>query len=277
VNTTPPTAAPAAPRGAQPVSLMTYSLVTLLLSAILVQTVFALVIRPRADAILAERTAAVQQGRQTSLRSIWVILRDYEQETSIILALWALTLLGWHARHVIENRRLLALNLLDQREEFVILPEDVRSWSRQVAALVPHSGEQLLPRAINLALARFAVTRSVHEAASAAREECETEAASLDADLSMLRFVVWAIPAVGFVGTVRGIGNALQDAQRALGGDISGVTLGLGITFNATLTALTLCILIMFLLHQLQQAQDRLVLDTRAFIERRLIARMRVT
>ena len=61
-----------------------------------------------------------------------------------------------------------------------------------------------------------------------------------------------------------------------VGGDISGVTLGLGITFNATLTALSLSILVMFCLHQLQQAQDKLVLDTRNYIDRGLIRHMRV-
>ena len=70
--------------------------------------------------------------------------------------------------------------------------------------------------------------------------------------------------------------EALQEAQGALHGDISGVTLGLGVTFNATLTALVSCILVMFFLHQLQQAQDRLVLDARMYIDRRLIRNMRV-
>jgi biopolymer transport protein ExbB/TolQ len=91
----------------------------------------------------------------------------------------------------------------------------------------------------------------------------------------MVRFTAWAIPAVGFVGTVRGIGAALQEAQGAMGGDISGVTLGLGVTFNSTLTALIMTIVVMFWLHQLQQAQDRLVLDSRTYVDRRLLRQMR--
>ena len=133
-----------------------------------------------------------------------------------------------------------------------------------------------LPRALMVGLNRFGSTKSVQDAAEAVIDECEFEAARLDAHLSMVRFTAWAIPAIGFVGTVRGIGHALQEAQAALHGDISGVTLGLGITFNATLTALSLSILVMFCLHQLQQAQDRLVLDTRHYIDRGLIRHMRV-
>ncbi len=75
----------------------------------------------------------------------------------------------------------------------------------------------------------------------------------------MVRFTAWAIPAIGFVGTVRGIGHAPAGGASGPAWRYSpGVTLGLGITFNATLTALSLSILVMFCLHQLQQAQDRL-------------------
>jgi hypothetical protein len=56
-------------------------------------------------------------------------------------------------------------------------------------------------------------------------------------------------------------GAKLEEAQGALQGDVSGVALGLGVTVNATLTALVSSILVKFFLHQLQQAQDRLVLD----------------
>jgi hypothetical protein len=48
------------------------------------------------------------------------------------------------------------------------------------------------------------------------------------------------------------------------------------VTFNSTLTALVCCIFVMFCLHQLQQAQDRIVLDSRTYVERKLLRRMRV-
>ena len=69
---------------------------------------------------------------------------------------------------------------------------------------------------------------------------------------------------------------ALQEAQGAMGGDISGVTMGLGVTFNATLTALVSCIIVMFWMHQLQQFQDRLVLDCRTYVDRQLLRKLRV-
>ena len=259
-----------------------FSVAALLISAILIQTIYATVIRPRAAAILAEPVPAAgatvtPAGTPTrNLRSVFVILKDYEQEVALILALWALCLIGYQGSEVARNRRLLDKDYIDLGEGRVVLPDDARAYGRPIESLPRDEQEMLLPRALMVALNRFGATRSVQDSAEAVRAECEHELDRLDAQLSMVRFTAWAIPAVGFVGTVRGIGRALQEAQGALHGDISGVTLGLGVTFNATLTALVSCIVVMFFLHQLQQAQDRLVLDARMYIDRRLIRNMRV-
>jgi biopolymer transport protein ExbB/TolQ len=260
-----------------------YSLGSLLVIAIVVQMIFATIIRPRAEAILAEAAQVEAQAEdpaaqrdRSHLRSIWIILKDYEQETAIILTLWAFGLIVQQSRAVARNRRLLDKVYIEVDDNHVVLPEDARAYARPIERLDKEEQDMFLPRALAVALNRFGATRSVQDSAEAVIDECEFEASRLDAQLSMIRFTAWAIPAIGFVGTVRGIGYALQEAQSALHGDISGVTLGLGVTFNATLVALVLCILVMFCLHQLQQAQDRLVLDTRTYIDRRLIRHMRV-
>lgn len=256
-----------------------YSVAALLISALIIQTLYATVIRPQAEAILAlpaPTEGATQTGPTRNLRSPFVILKDYEQETALILACWALALIAQQAHAVTLNRRLLSKQYVDVGEGHVVLPDDARAYARPLESLPPEEQDRLLPRALLVALNRFGATRSVQDSAEAVRAECENEVDRLDAQLSMVRFTAWAIPAVGFVGTVRGIGRALQDAQGALHGDISGVTLGLGVTFNATLTALVAAILVMFFLHQLQQAQDRLVLDARMYIDRKLIRHMRV-
>ncbi len=92
----------------------------------------------------------------------------------------------------------------------------------------------------------------------------------------MVRYVAWAIPAIGFVGTVRGIGESLQQAHKAVEGDVSGVVAGLGISFNSTLVALALSITVMFLLHQVQLRQERTVLDTEEYLDTNVVRQMLV-
>ena len=257
-----------------------YSISAALLSVIIIHSIWTLIIRPRAEAVLGQRVEVKNSANTTNrvlqLRSVYVILKDHEQELCVTLCLWSLLLLGRQAFLTQKDRKLLDRDYVKIGEAQVVLPEDARVYSRPLEALPREEQEGFLPRLLMVAYNRFGATRSVQDAAEAVKVECEFEAASMDTKLSMVRFTAWAIPAVGFVGTVRGIGAALQEAQGAMGGDISGVTMGLGVTFNATLTALVSCIIVMFWMHQLQQFQDRLVLDARTYVDRQLLRKLRV-
>ena len=253
-----------------------YMLITLLLSVIIVHAVYTTVVRPQAEATLRswdERWKVEPTYAPT--RSVMVIVHDFEPEACFILTVWAGFILGFRWWIVAGERAMLDHEFIGITGGQVIFPDDVREFSRHIEQLPDSQQRKLLPRALKVVMNRFGATRSVQHSASAARDECEFEASRLDAELSLIRFSVWAIPAVGFVGTVRGIGAALQQAQRAAAGDVTGVTHGLGITFNSTLVALSLCIIVMFFLHQLQLSQDRLVLDTKTYLDEHLIRHLR--
>jgi biopolymer transport protein ExbB/TolQ len=254
-----------------------YSLFAFIIIAIAVHAVYVTVVRPRAEVVLAEQRAAMQSDpNYVARRSVYVLLKDWEQESAIILALWAFAVIGYKARQTHVERQLLERDLVLVPEGMRILPEDVREHARTLEALPPAQAQCLLPRALLVSLYRFGATRNVQDVSEAARGVCEAEADRLDAELSMLRYVAWAIPAIGFIGTVRGIGDALGEAHKAVTGDVSGVTAGLGTAFNSTLIALLISIVLMFLLHQLQLAQERLVLDSETYLDQHLIRHMQV-
>ena len=253
-----------------------YSLFAFIIIAIAVHAVYVTVVRPRADAVLAEQRTAMQKDpNYVAQRSVYVVLKDWEQESAIILALWAIAVIGYKARQTHVERRLLERDLVLVPEGMRILPEDIREHARTLEALPPADAQCLLPRALLVSLYRFGATRNVQDVSEAARGVCEAEADRLDSELSMLRYVAWAIPAIGFIGTVRGIGMALSRAQEAVGGDIAGVTASLGVAFNSTFVALVLSIVVMFFLHQLQLVQERLVLDTHNYCELHLVDRLK--
>ena len=77
---------------------------------------------------------------------------------------------------------------------------------------------------------------------------CESGAERLESELSMVRYIAWVIPSIGFIGTVRGIGEALGQAHKAVEGDIAGVTQSLGGAVNSTFIALLISIVLMLLL-----------------------------
>jgi len=253
-----------------------FQLFALIISIIVVHAFYVSVVRPNAaqdiehQSILREQDpGAVQE------RSVWVLIKDPEQEACFILMFWALAIMGYKAMVLMNERRLLEVDLVPIAEGMRILPEDTREFARQVQALPPERQRLLLPRVLLNALRRFSSTRNIQDVASSTHTICESEAERLESELSMIRYISWAIPSIGFIGTVRGIGDALAQADKAVQGDIAGVTQSLGVAFNSTFIALLISIFLMFLVHQLQLMQERLVFDAETYTDDKLIRHMK--
>ncbi|MES2604157.1 MAG: MotA/TolQ/ExbB proton channel family protein [Pseudomonadota bacterium] len=253
------------------------SIALLLLVTLLTQIVYAVHVRPGAEEWRIEQQARVDADpTYTPTRSILVVIAEPEPETSIIVTIWALMLAGLRVSNTKRARRLLEDDVLQLQPGAVILPDDARDHLRRFDQLPLHMRESVVPRVLKSALKRFSATRNIQDAATTVHHSCEIEATRLDAELSTIRFAVWSIPAIGFVGTVRGLGEALESAQFVLNStNPAALTSGLGLSFNSTFTALTLCIIVMYAFHELQLIQDRLVLDTEQYAEDELISRLR--
>ena len=261
----------------KPVSDFAFQMFALLAVLIVVHAIYVAVIRPQADILVNEQLAREEAGETFETpRSMFVILKDLEQEACFILMLWAMLIMGRKARTVRDERSLLDRSLVDVREGTTVLPEDARQYARSIEALSETEQSYLPSRALLAAMQRFASTRDIGSVSTAIRETCESHSERLESELAMIRYIGWAIPSIGFIGTVRGIGNALGQAHEAVAGNISGVASSLGVAFNSTFIALLISIVLMFFMHQLQLMQERLVLDTQDYCDRKFVRFLKV-
>ena len=255
---------------------LVFQVFALLVSFIMVHAYYAAIVRPNAELhLLTERAKAKLDPGYEIPQSIFVILRDYEQETCVVLMFWALAILAYKAVVTHRERRQLDLDLVGLPEGTPVTLDSARQVSSLIRERLP-AAEQgyLLPRAILAAIDRFAATRNVQDASSVVHTVCDAEAGRMDSDLSIIRYIAWAIPSLGFIGTVRGIGDALTQINKAIAGDVAGVVDALGTAFNSTLVALLISMVLMFVIHHLQTAQEQLVLDTRRYCDDWLVRRL---
>lgn len=271
-----PPAAPPIRRFHYP-SDFTWTLFALIFTIVTVHASYVAWIRPQGEALVAAEQQKMREDKSyVQQRSFYLVIKDLEQEGEIIHFVWAMLIIGYKAVLVRRERKLLDRELIHVPEGIKVLPEDAKDYSRQLESLPPADKPMLVVRALQRTLDRFAATRSIRDSAETSRAVCDSEADRLDSGLAMIRYIAWAIPAIGFIGTVRHIGDALLQANQAVTGDISAVTANLGIAFNATFVALSLTIVLMFFLHQLQQYQEQFVHDTDHWIDQRLIRHMQV-
>jgi biopolymer transport protein ExbB/TolQ len=270
-------AAPAQSRRFHYPSEFFVTLFALIAVVLFVHATYVAWIRPNGDAIIASEQQRMRTDpNYVPQRSFFLVIDAPEQEAEIIHFLWAMVIIGYKALLVRRERRMLGRELIHVPEGIKVLPEDAKDYGRQLEALPAEDKPMLVVRALQRTLDRFSATRSIRDSAETSRAVCDSEADRLDSGLAMIRYIAWAIPAIGFIGTVRHIGDALLQAHKAVTGDITNVTSSLGIAFNATFVALSLTIVLMFFLHQLQQTQEQLVHNTDHWIDQHLIRHMQV-
>jgi biopolymer transport protein ExbB/TolQ len=90
------------------------------------------------------------------------------------------------------------------------------------------------------------------------------------AGFGLFRVIVWAIPILGFLGTVIGITMALMSMNaQDLAGSMTQVICGLGLKFDTTALALTFSIVLMFLQFPIERAESSMLdeVDRNTFLE----------
>lgn len=245
------------------------SFLVLIASIVIVHLAYIGYIRPEADLLLE----TARQAGQSAPRNLLIVLKDYEQEICLILMLWGSFLILSKCRTILRNNYLFTVDLIEEDEEEGFVPEMI--IEKLDTELSADRSSAPLIQTLRSALWRYAGTRNVQNLSDAIESSIEALAVRQDAENSMIRYLIWAIPSIGFIGTVRGIGEALSLADKALAGDIAGMTNSLGVAFNSTLVALLISILLMFLFHQLQRLQDGQLVDIQDYCDRYLLARIK--
>jgi len=254
----------------------------LLFSMIAVQLVYAFMIDPNAEAMqMANQLAAAKAGDVAFIpeRSIWIIIMDLEQQVCFTLFLWAMIIIAYKLLKVVQEGKMLDENFVEVERGERIIPQEALAHAKHMDERFkkwPHSAGLLLPKMVVTALRRFHSTHSIQEVSHAVHELSESESERLDTDLSLIRYIAWAIPSIGFIGTVRGIGEALSRADEAIKGDISGVTASLGLAFNSTLVALLLSIVLMYFIHLLQSRQESFIREVVEYCRDKLVTVMKI-
>ncbi|MEZ5362935.1 MAG: MotA/TolQ/ExbB proton channel family protein [Bryobacterales bacterium] len=130
-----------------------------------------------------------------------------------------------------------------------------------------------LPYLLDLCILQFFASRSVDQVVSVLNSSLELIAHRVDLRYSLLRYLVWMIPTMGFIGTVVGIAAALSliDPQNP---DLQLVTANLAVAFNTTIIALGESAILVFLLGSTQRREEEAVNLAGSYCLKNLVNRL---
>jgi hypothetical protein len=198
-----------------------------------------------------------------------------EQIACYAAFVWAGFILAGRYLEVRRQRRAFDLDLLPSGQ--MILPDDARDRQREVEDKVGHKGPFILANMIRLALAKYATSRSGRDVSDTVRTQADVDLGRLVSSMATVHYLAWAIPAIGFLGTVRGLAGSLTlggETKLAIAQFIKQATGHLNIAFDCTLVALGLSVVLMFLLHAVQREEEGLVIDCQQYCLEHLVTRL---
>jgi hypothetical protein len=175
------------------------------------------------------------------------------------------------------QRRAFGLDLLPTDEGARILPEDARPLQRKIAQVTSRGGPYILANMIRLALGKYAVSRSGRDVSDTVRTQTEVDLGRMVTTMATVHYLAWAIPALGFLGTVRGLAMSLSMAgnqEASIPEFLQQATTHLNVAFDCTLVALALSLILMFLIHSVQRDEEALVLDCQQYCLEHLVNRL---
>jgi len=210
----------------------------------------------------ASGAAAMDSGDASKVRevvtgklSVGLLARalGYEQFISYILTMWTMLMIAKRWTDVNAENQRLTEKPVDLQPGEIVYPDDaVRLQAELLQFEDPPRGESSLSRTLFSCLRRFETSRDVAAAEAVVRIETQSIVEDIDSGLSLSRYAAWAVPSVGFIGTVRGIGQALSLADSP--SNLPDIVGFLAVAFDTTLIALLLSIAMMLAMHLFQKS-----------------------
>jgi biopolymer transport protein ExbB/TolQ/DNA-directed RNA polymerase subunit RPC12/RpoP len=207
------------------------------------------------------------------------------QFVMVYLTGWSIGILLLKYRKLSVQRASILLDLLPSEIEQTITVDSVDRFVRHIRGLPVRHGESFLVNRVLRGLEHFRVLNNSGEVADRLATQSDIDANQVTSSYTLLKVFIWAIPILGFIGTVVGIGTAVGGFSGSLNAEMSDmtqlkeslmtVTGGLATAFDTTLVALCFSIVIMFPTSWMQKSEEDMLNSVDEYCNENLLKRLK--
>jgi hypothetical protein len=176
-------------------------------------------------------------------------------------------------RSAVKELGFLKMHLLPEDSETVLESGDLGPIRKRVAGL-SNQEHGILPSLIEVCILQFQSGRSIDQSVAVMNSNLELIQHRVDLSYSLIRYIAWLIPTLGFIGTTIGIGSALASVPTSGDIDMPALARELSVGFDCTMVALAESAILVFFLHIIQEREELGVNLAGAYTLRNLINRL---
>ena len=211
--------------------------------------------------------------------------RSWPQYVTTLLTFWCLGILIFKVINLRKQRRAMLIEALPEDIDNEINAGNLVDFHSHVVNFPKPLRNTYIINRIRKALEFFYIRQNNPEVAQMISSQSEVDANKVASSYSMVKVFLWAIPIMGFIGTVLGIGKAIGGFGDVLnvgeGGDMNQIVEALtpvlgsmGVAFDTTLLALVFSILLSFPASGLQNGEEDLVTNVDEYCIDNLLKRL---
>lgn len=194
---------------------------------------------------------------------------------------WAMAILYLKLQKLRHQRRALLLDVLPAELGTEINRDNVGAFIDHLYSLPNRLRDSLMVNRIRKGLELFEGKQNTADASTLMGAQSDIDSSRIGGSYTSVKAFLWAIPIMGFVGTVLGLSHALLSLNfdnledvKAIIAVLKGVINGLGGAFDATLVGLVFAMLLNFPMNALAKAEDDALNDIDSFCNEVLIPRL---
>ncbi len=199
---------------------------------------------------------------------------------------WSLAILFLKWLKLRLQRRALQFLVVPVEADFVLSPSTVEQVTEKIYQVVEDPKNFVLFNRILVALSNLRNIGRVGDVDEILRSQAEQDASRVENSYALVSGFVWAIPVLGFIGTVLGLSVAIGGFSHVLQSSqemsqiktaLQGVTGGLATAFETTLQGLVAALAIQLLLTFLRKNEEEFLDACAEYCTAHVVNRLRVT
>jgi biopolymer transport protein ExbB/TolQ len=206
----------------------------------------------------------------------------------VFLASWSATILFFKWMNLRLQRRALDIVILPTCRDstFVLSPNTVDQVMQNIDLMVEQPRQFFLFNRIIGTLSNLKNIGNISDVSDILRTHNDQDQETVETSYSLLNSFLWAIPVLGFIGTVEGLSKAIGEFGGVLkqGADMSAltsslqtVTGGLATAFETTLVALVFALILHLLTTGMRKAEDDLLHACSEYCSRNIVGHLRMS
>jgi len=200
-----------------------------------------------------------------------------------VVMFWALSILVLKWFRLQEQKKAMLVDLLPTEVSNEITLESIDKFIDHINDLPGTGSDSFLINRVVRGIEHFRVRKSAAETVTMMESQSVIDANNVAGSYTIVKVFIWALPILGFIGTVMGVSAAVAslagslsggESMDAMKGALQQVFAGLGTAFDTTLLALVMSLIVKIPASALQKSEEDLITSVDEYCNENLLRRL---